>query len=201
MAGGGESADLSMTTPTASGGFIPESAPLRSMYAVVGCTECGTYWLLTDPRESDSATCHTCGRRHQTSKLKHFFESEDREAAREARAALLAKKHGDSAAFDEVAHVSELEAKVEESGMSEAEYLEQSGLDPDEVREAGDTSKESSRSRDEKVRDAVREGGTEEEIVSRAVDDGVPRGAAEKLLEKLRRQGEVIQSGGELRLV
>jgi len=171
------------------------------MYAVVGCTECGTYWLLTDPKRSDSATCPKCGRRHQTKKLRTFYETDDREAAREARAALLAKKHGDSAAFDEVAHVSELEAKVEDSGMSETEYLEQSGLDVDEVSEAGDVSAETSRSRDEKVRDAVREGGTESEIVSRAVDDGVPRDAAEKLLEKLRRQGELIQSGGELRLV
>lgn len=180
---------------------MPESAPLPSMYAVVGCSECGTYWLLTDPKESDSATCPKCGRRHQTTKLNRFYETEDREAAREARAALLAKKHGDSAAFDDVAHVSELEERVEESGLSETEYLEASGIDADEVQAAGDTSKEPSRSRDEKVRDAVREGGTEADVLDRAVDDGVPRGAAEKLLEKLRRQGEVIQSGGELRLV
>jgi len=171
------------------------------MYAVVGCTECGTYWLLTDPRESDSATCPKCGRRHRTKKLKRFYETDDREAAREARAALLAKKHGDSAAFDDVAHVSELEAKVEESGISEEAYLEQSGIDADEVQAAGDTSTASARSRDEKVRDAVRAGGTEAEVLDRAVDDGVPRGAAETLLEKLRRQGEVIESGGELRLV
>ncbi|MFW5939637.1 MAG: DUF5817 domain-containing protein [Halolamina sp.] len=171
------------------------------MYAVVGCTQCGTYWLLTDPSDSDSATCPKCGRRHQTKKLNRFFETEDREAAREARAALLAKKHGDSAAFDDVAHVSELEQRVEDSGLSERDYLEQSGIDADEVQAAGDTSKESSRSRDEKVRDAVREGGTEAEILDRAVEDGVPRDAAAKLLEKLRRQGEVIQSSGELRLV
>lgn len=171
------------------------------MYAVVGCTDCGSYWLVTDPKASDSATCPTCGRRHQTKKLRTFYESEDREAAREARAALLAKKHGESESFAEVAHVSELEVQVEDSGLSAEEYLKESGLDPNEVQEAGDTSTERSRSRDEKVRDAVREGGTESEIVSRAVEDGVPRDAATKLLEKLRQQGEVIQSGGELRLV
>ena len=180
---------------------MPESAPLSSMYAVVGCTDCGAYWLLTDPRESDSATCPTCGRRHQTTKLKRFFESEDRDAARQARAALLAKKHGDSEAFADVAHVSELEEMAEESGLSEREYLAESGLDPDEVAAAGDTTQKKSRSRDEIVRDAVREGGTEEDILEKAVEDGVPRGSAEKLLEKLRRQGEVIQSGGGLRLV
>jgi len=171
------------------------------MYAVVGCTDCGSYWLLTDPDQSESATCPTCGRRHQTTKLKRFFESEDRDAAREARAALLAKKQGNSEAFADVAHVSELEAEVEESGLSETEYLEESGLDPDAVQEAGDTAGDRSRSRDEIVRDAVRDGGTEAEILERAVEGGVPRGAAEKLLEKLRRQGEVIQSGEELRLV
>jgi len=171
------------------------------MYAVVGCTDCGAYWLLTDPEDSDSATCPTCGRRHQTKKLNRFFESEDREAAREARAALLAKKHGDSEAFADIAHVSELEAQVEESGLSEAEYLEQSGIDADAVQAAGDTSSERSRSRDEVVRDAVREGDTESEVVTLAVEEGVPRDAAEKLLAKLRREGEVIQSGGELRLV
>jgi hypothetical protein len=171
------------------------------MYAVVGCTECGAYWLLTDPKQSDSATCPTCGRRHQTAKLRTFYESEDREAAREARAALLAKKHGNSEAFADVAHVSELEAEVEESGLSEEAYLEQSGVDADAVQEAGDTSRERSRSRDEIVRDAVRAGGTEADIVSRAVADGVPRDTATKLLEKLRRQGEVVESGGELRLI
>lgn len=171
------------------------------MYAVVGCTDCGSYWLLTDPDQSDSATCPTCGRRHQTSKLRTFFESDDREAAREARAALLAKKQGDSEAFADVDHVSELEAQVEESGLSEAEYLEQSGVDADAVQAAADTESGRSRSRDEKVRDAVREGETEADILSRAVEDGVPQDAATELLEKLRRQGEVIQSGGELRLV
>ncbi|MUW15640.1 replication protein H, partial [Halorubrum sp. CBA1125] len=87
------------------------------MYAVVGCNECANLWLLCDPRSSETARCSRCGKTHRTAKLKHFFESDDREAAREARAALLAKKRGDSAAFAEVDHVSELERAVDDAGV------------------------------------------------------------------------------------
>lgn len=171
------------------------------MYAVVGCTDCGTYWLLTDPGESESATCPRCGRRHQTKKLRRFYASEDRDDAREARAALLAKKHGDSAAFDEVAHVSDLEFEVGQGAISDDEYLERAGVDAEEVAAAGDTSAGGSRSRDEVVREGVRECDSESEVLSYAVDHGVPRDAASDLLEKLRRRGEVTEAGGSLRLL
>lgn len=175
------------------------------MYAVVGCTECGTMWLLSDPDTADSATCPRCSRTHQTAKLKRFFESEDRSAAQQARSALLAKKQGQSEAFAEVDHVSELERQAESGGIDDREYLERSGLDADEVFEAGaDTATASgSRSRDEIVRDAVRtaDDATEEGIVAYATDHGVPADATRKLLEKLVRQGEASRSGGRYRLL
>lgn len=171
------------------------------MYAVVGCTDCGTYWLLTDPGESDSATCPRCGRRHQTTKLRRFYESENRDDAREARAALLAKKRGDSEAFDAVGHVADLEAALGGDALSEEEYLERSGLDPDEVAAAGEVTRGRSRSRDEIVRDGVRASESEAGVLEYAVENGVPRDAASDLLEKLRRRGEVTQSGGSLRLL
>lgn len=171
------------------------------MYAVVGCTQCGSYWLLSDPGESASATCPRCGRSHQTKKLKRFFESEDRDAARQARAALLAKKHGDSAEFADVAHVSELEAQLDDRAVSDEEFLEGSGIDADEVAAAGETRKNAARSRDEIVRDAVREHDTEADVLDYAEEHGVPRDAASDLLEKLRRRGDVVESGGTLRLL
>lgn len=171
------------------------------MYAVVGCTDCGNYWLLADPGENDSATCPRCGRRHRTKKLRTFYASEDREDAREARAALLAKKHGADAAFEEVAHVADLERQVEGRAVSDAEFLEGSGIDAAEVAAAGDTSTRKSRSRDRVVRDGVRECDTEEEVLAYANENGVPRDAAAKLLETLRRRGEVTESGGSLRLL
>ncbi|KAB1198613.1 MULTISPECIES: DUF5817 domain-containing protein [Haloferax] len=179
------------------------------MYAVVGCTDCANMWLLSDPRASKTATCPRCGRRHQTKKLRRFFESEDRDAARQARAALLAKKHGNSEAFAKVEHVSELGRRAEESGIDDREYLEGSGLDADEVFDAGEQAKRgragSSGSVDRLtvVKDAVRDGDrpTEDEVVAAATERGVPEEKARDLLEKLRRRGDVSESGGRYRLL
>ncbi|WP_144921468.1 DUF5817 domain-containing protein [Halorubrum salsamenti] len=176
------------------------------MYAVVGCNECAEMWLLTDPRTSDSAGCPRCGKTHQTAKLKRFFESEDREAAREARAALLAKKRDESAAFAELDHVSELERAVDEAGIDDREYLEASGIDADAVGEAGVRAEgggSNSRSRTEIVRDAVEtvDDPTEENVVARAGDHGIPTEAAREILTRLARRGELSESGGRYRVL
>ncbi len=174
------------------------------MYAVVGCNNCNTMWLLRDPRDANTATCPRCGKRHQTKKLKRFFKSEDRAAAQEARAALLAKKHGDSEAFADVAHTAELARQVENAGVSDREYLEGAGLNADEIESAGDQAT-GSKSRDELVREAIKRAGddrpTESEVVAYAVDRGVPREAAKKLLDRLVRSGEATESGGRYRLL
>lgn len=163
-------------------------------------------WLLTDPRQSKTATCPRCRRTHQTKKLRTFLETEDRDAAREARAALLAKKHGDSEAFAETAHVSEMEDLVEEAGVDDDDYLDESGLDADAVAAAGERAtrgRSSSPNRVEAVREAVREGDrpTEDEVVASAADRGVDADRARDLLEKLTRRGEVSESGGRYRLL
>jgi hypothetical protein len=176
------------------------------MYAVVGCNECANMWLVTDPKTSETAKCSRCGKTHQTAKLKRFFESEDRAAAQEARSALLAKKRGDSAAFAEVDHVSELEAAVEDAGIDDREYLEASGLDADAVDEAGERAEGGgggSRSRTEVVRDAVEavDDPTESTVVERAAAEGVPADAAREILTRLARRGEVTESNGRYRLL
>ena len=176
------------------------------MYTVVGCNNCGALWLLSDPDSSTTAGCRRCGKTHQVRKLKRLFESEDRQAAREARAALLAKKHGDSAAFADVAHVAELEAQLEDSGIDDETFLTGVGLDADEVAAAGEVGSAGSKSRDEIVQEAVREAGgddrpTEDEIVAYAVARDVPAEAARTLLERLRQRGEVSEGDGHYRLL
>lgn len=176
------------------------------MYAVVGCTDCGNLWLLSDPEQAETARCSRCGRRHQVEKLRRFIETEDRNAARQARAALLAKKRGDSEAFAEVDHVTDLERQVEESGIDDAEYLEASGLDSDAVAAAGEQATGSaggSKSRIERVREAIAEADepTEAGIVAYAEEHGVPPEATRDLLDQLHRRGEVSKSRGEYRLL
>ena len=174
------------------------------MYAVVGCNNCAAMWLLTDPQLSESASCPRCGKTHQTAKLNRFFESDDRDAAREARAALLAKKRGESAAFAAVSHVSDLEEAIETSGVDDRTYLEASGIDADAVASAGASAEgggTESRSRTEIVCDAVAaaEPPTEAEIVAQANEPGVPRERASEILTKLVRRGKVSESGGAYR--
>jgi hypothetical protein len=177
------------------------------MYAVVGCNECGNLWLLSDPRAQKTANCPRCGKTHRTKKLRRFAESEDREAARQARAALLAKKRGDSEAFAETAHVADMESLVEESGIDDREYLEASGLDADAVDEAGERaasgSETKSANRVDVVKAALREGDrpTEGEVVAYAEERGVDGEAARDVLERLTRGGEASESGGRYRLL
>lgn len=176
------------------------------MYAVVGCNECGNMWLLSDPRAQKSANCPRCGKTHRTKKLRRFAEEEDRQAARQARAALLAKKQGNSEAFAETAHVADMEREVEESGIDDREYLEASGLDADAVDEAGErASKGNARSsnRIDVVKDALREGDrpTEEEVVAYAEERGIDGETASDVLERLVRRGDASESRGRYRLL
>ena len=175
------------------------------MYAVVGCSECEHLWLLSDPRTAETATCPRCGRTHRTKNLRRLAEDEDREAARQARSALLAKRGGDSEAFAETAHVAEMERELDDSGVNDREYLAGSGVDPDTVAAAGDraTGRTGSRSRDEVVRDAIREhdSPTADDVEAYAESHGVPGEKAQELLETLVRRGEVSESSGVYRLV
>ena len=176
------------------------------MYAVVGCNNCSMLWLLSDPRESKTAQCPRCGKTHQTTKLKRFFESDDRDAARQARSALLAKKQGDSATFAEVDHVADLEAQAADPAVDDREYLEAAGLDADAVAAAGDRDGGGSKPRDEIIREAVAAAGgddrpTEAEIVDYASQRDVPAEKASELLVKLCRRGEASESGGRYRLL
>jgi hypothetical protein len=171
------------------------------MYAVVGCNRCGALWLLSDPGET--ATCPQCSKRHQTRKLKRFYESDDREAARQARAAMLAERRDESGTFGDLESVAEMERRLDEAGVGDREFLTASGLDADAVEAAGDVSRERSRSRTELVRDAVAEQDrpTESEIVAYAEARGVPAEAARKLLERLAQAGEVSEHRGRYRLL
>jgi hypothetical protein len=175
------------------------------MYAVVGCNNCSMLWLVSDPQTATTATCPRCQKTHQTKKLNRFFESDDRTAAQQARSALLAKKQGQSEAFADVDHVADLEAQTDEPVVDDREYLEASGIDADAAAAAGDPSAGGSKSRDEILREAVREAGddrpTEAEIVSYAEKRGVPAEKAAELLIKLCRRGEASESGGRYRLL
>jgi len=171
------------------------------MYAVVGCTDCHALWLLEDPDSAETATCPRCRRRHRTASLKRLFTADDRETAREARAAMLADAAGATDAFESTPSVAEMESEIDETVVGDDEYLDAAGLDADEVAEAGERAARRSRSRPEIVREALRSLDTPDEtdVVSYAAERGVPEDAAADLLDRLVRRGEASETGGTYR--
>lgn len=170
------------------------------MFAVVGCNECSALWVVEG--RPDSTSCPRCGKRHQYKKLKRFAETDTAEAAKEARSRML---QGRSDTDLEVDDFATLERDAMASGMSEDEFLTASGLDADEVAAAGERAESSggSRSRKQVVRDAIdtQDRPTEAEIRAYAADHGVDPDYVDRALEKLRRRGEVSESGGRYRLL
>ncbi len=174
------------------------------MYAVVGCDECSALWVVAD--EPETTGCPRCGKRHRYAKLKRFVTTDDEDHAREVRASMLANRQGEGEAFAAMDSFAELEAQVDDAGVSDDEYLERSGLDAEEVAAAGERASEGEgggRSREETVRAALREldEPTVDEVAAYAAERGVPEGYVERALAKLARAGEVSESRGTYRLV
>lgn len=170
------------------------------MYRVVGCRDCGALWIVADRPET--TTCPRCGKRHPTERLHAFAEVEDEDAARRARAALLADRAGQADAFAEVD--ADLAGQLDFEAVAEATYLEESGLDREAVEAAGERATAGparGRSRRETVLGALEdlERPTEAAVVEYAAEHDVAPEAVPPLLEKLVRAGEVSESGGRYR--
>ncbi len=169
------------------------------MYAVVGCSECNSFWVIEGRPETTN--CPTCGKRHRFTKLKKFTETDDADAAREARTTLLTNRSDH--APDELDSFTELESQAESGGLSDEEYIEQSGLDAKRVSAAGERATQRSQSRMDTIRKALSEldQPTEEEIAAYARERDVPTEFTERALERLVQQGDVSEHRGEYRLL
>lgn len=166
------------------------------MYTVVGCPNCRDLWIRA--AGGDRTKCPACGRSHQVDNLQPLFQSDDVDAARDARTRLLA----DRAEVDDVASFSSLADTVSDDDGDDPAELAALGLDPAEIADAGDQSTER-RDRREIVLAAIEtvDPATTDRIVATAAADGVPPTATETVLEKLHAQGEIAESGGAYRRV
>ncbi|WP_158055679.1 DUF5817 domain-containing protein [Halorussus halophilus] len=176
------------------------------MYAVVGCSECSALKILKG--RPDTTECPRCGKRHKYEKLKKFVETDDEDHAREVRSSMLANRQGEGETFAEMDSFAEMEDQIDDAGMGEAEFLQASGLDDEEVAAAGERA-ESGRAasgasnRKETVLAALREldQPTEADVIAYADEQGVSAEYVRKALDKLTRRGEVSESRGRYRLL
>ncbi|MGQ3411675.1 DUF5817 domain-containing protein [Natrinema sp. LN54] len=174
------------------------------MYAVVGCSECSNLWIIEG--RSETTQCPRCGSRKAYEKRKKFVETDDAAHARDVRASMLANRQGEGEAFAELDSFAALEDDVADGVVDDAEYLEQAGLDVEEVEAAGDRDPRGpsrSGSKKEIVEGALEalERPTEAEVVDYASERGVDAEYVRDALEKLTRRGVVSESRGRYRLL
>lgn len=173
------------------------------MYSVVGCGSCGALKIVEG--EPETTGCPRCGKRLQFRKLRKFAQSDDVDAARQARAELLAERqeHGDR--FATLDSFAAMDAQTDADVVDDVTYLESGGIDPEEVAQAveraGGGGATAGGSRKEIVREALStlDRPTEDEVVAFAEERGVPPEYVRTALEKLVRAGEVSESGGRYR--
>lgn len=173
------------------------------MYVVVGCSTCQSLWIIEGRPETTS--CPRCRTRHDFTRLKKFVTTEDKDEAREVRAAMLASKQGRGEVYEELDSVGDMEAILEDVGIQDDEYLLESGIDADEVAAAGEAATESQprKSRRELVLDALRdiEEPSEAAVIDYATERGVPADYVRSALERLARRGEITETTDGYRLL
>ncbi|WP_267640692.1 DUF5817 family protein [Haloarchaeobius amylolyticus] len=172
------------------------------MYHVVGCSDCSALRIVEGRPETTQ--CGRCGKRRQFSKVRSFLSTEDLDHAREVRASMLANRQGEGEAFAAVESFAELDDAVADGVIDDDAFLDASGLDVDEVADAGERASSGgggSMNRKETVEAALREldQPTEDEVVEYAAEHGVPADYVETALQKLVRRGEVSESRGRYR--
>ncbi|WP_018258845.1 DUF5817 domain-containing protein [Halomicrobium katesii] len=109
-------------------------------YAVVGCSECQSLWLLEDDN-SQAAHCPTCGTRHQRDALRPLAQAEDRDVASQQRTALLADRAG--AADADLDPYWAQDARAAEVVVDDRTYLNGLGVAPELVDQLTDEPEES----------------------------------------------------------
>ncbi|PSQ43641.1 replication protein H [Halobacteriales archaeon SW_5_68_122] len=165
------------------------------MYSVVGCSECRHLWIVEGRPETTQ--CPRCRSHYRFESLKAFAETDTSDAAARVRSSMLADRTDNGEFLDPA------EVDTDAVGVDDETYLSASGVDADAAAAAGERATDSggSRSRREVVLDALSEleEPTATDVRAYATEAGVPESYVETALEKLRRAGEVTESGGVYR--
>lgn len=170
---------------------------------VTVCSNCEYVFMFEHAEGQQTTNCGRCGKTHQMSRVKKYFHTDNRDAARQVRAELQADIQEDSEVFDrakERGNISEYVGQV----VSGDAILEAQGIDAEAVADAGERATQTNRSRSHKQ--IMREAITEQESPSRAdvlayaTEAGVPEEKAESVLERMEQRGIIISAGGAYRI-
>ena len=169
-------------------------------YAVVGCSHCGTLWILDGGTET--ATCPGCGTRHTRSKLRSLVETDDVDRARTMRARLLADRTGATGSGTDLDSFVVDSDRTDTPVVDDDEYLGAAGLDAAAIA-AATTSKSRKRSKQEIVFLAIEavDDPTRDNIIDYTAKYGVPQDYTDRMLDRLIEAGSVTVSDGRFRVL
>ncbi len=175
------------------------------MYTVVGCSQCESVKIVAGG--SATTVCTRCQNRIDVGSARTIFESEDLEAAKEARSVAMARRDGFEHLVEEIVQQEVVDDQVSEQVVDE-ELLRKEGVDTGEAEAAGevDRSKTDGESKPQVriVKDAVEflDQPTDEDVVEFAVDRGVSAERVEEIVDRMCMQGEAMRTkAGEIRLL
>lgn len=167
-----------------------------TLRTVTICPNCKCVFIVNGIPET--TTCRRCPKRHTFKKLKHYYQSEDGEAARKVLTKVSARVNDLGEHYERAKEKGVLEDHVD-TVVEDDEYLEEMGADPEAAKEAEERAMEKknrSKSQKEIVQDAITEQDNpgREDVREYAEKHGMDGEKALRGLDKLRQKGDV--SGG-----
>lgn len=170
------------------------------MYTVVLCPDCQFVWIVNG--QPDRTSCQRCQSSHKFGKIRHLKRVESNEEAREWRTALWADINGRKEEFEEVTKQVDI-FEDRDLDVDHDEVFEKYGVNKDEVEEASDVKRKKSQSDRDVITSALEdlENPSTDEVVSYASERGVGEEKTLKVIEKLRRSGQLIRKNGGLNFV
>ena len=167
-----------------------------SLRTVVICPNCRATFIVQDIPQS--TTCRRCRKRHQFKKLKHYFQSEDKDAVRTVRTAVQARIDDLDDEFERAQNAGVLEDVVGEL-IDDNEYISGMGVDAEEVSAAEERAlrnQNRQKSKKDIIFDAVREqdSPTRDDVRTYAEQFGMDGDDALAMLDKWRENGQISGS-------
>lgn len=164
-----------------------------TLRTVTVCPDCKHVFIVK--RQPERTKCGRCQSRHTFQQLKHYYQSEDKDAARKVRTKVQASVRDLDEDYERAKERGVLDAAVEQA-VTDDEYLEEHGVDPEEVADAEDRAAEGpahDKSQTDIVLDAVREQDSpdRDDVAEYARQYGMDREKALRMLDKFRERGDV----------
>ncbi|MFC4553611.1 MULTISPECIES: DUF5817 domain-containing protein [Halorussus] len=164
-----------------------------SLRTVTVCPNCKSVFIVQSIPET--TTCGRCRKRHKFKKLKHYYQSEDADAARQVRTKVQASVNSLDEPYERARENGVLDEEIAEV-VANDDYLDQMGADSDAAKEAEERALENkhrSKSQKDIVFDAVSEQSDpdRDDVREYAEQFGMNGDKALAMLDKFRERGDI----------